>query len=348
MEMHLTLKQQVLSRLKLHNLDRMSTQLEENFASVLATVLVMIAYFTKSITRGRWREYMARFLMGEDQKLKTLQQDLDQHVKHGTELVLIEIKNSMDCIGDQTTKTSAQVEDIGHRTKKIDGSVEDVKDNTLAIIDLIHQQHHTKRDDSLYDVLKPTQSPANKLANIQRTRVSGTGDWLQNEPLFQRWLRQDESLLWIAGNPGSGKTFVASAVVSSLLNEVALGKAPWHDTSVGFFFFDKTGPNNRVGGFHQALKDVAWQISRVNTDYADYISSQCRSWADVDTTHSAWRKLFTSYFGSTGRSLYLILDGIDETDEIGDHGREEFLSLLPDLTGTFDDPMACESTSHND
>ncbi|KAF2791191.1 hypothetical protein K505DRAFT_281236 [Melanomma pulvis-pyrius CBS 109.77] len=318
----------------------MSTELEENFASVLATVLVMIAYFTKSIRRGRLRELIARFLMGEDQKLKSLQQDLDQYVKHGAELVLIEIKNSMNCIGDQTTKTSAQVEDIGHRTKKIDVSVENVKDNTLAIMDLIQQQHHSKRDDDLYDILKPTQSPENKLASIQRTRVSGTGDWLQSEPLFQRWLRQDESLLWIAGNPGSGKTFLATAVVSSLLNEAARRNGSGHDTSVGFFFFDKTGPYNRVGGFHQALKDVAWQISRVNTDYADHISSQCRSWADVDTTHSAWRKLFTSYFGSPGRPLYLILDGIDETDETGDHGREEFLSLLPDLTGKFDDSMS--------
>jgi hypothetical protein len=89
-------------------------------------------------------------------------------------------------------------------------------------------------------------------------------------------------------------------------------------------------------GFHQALRDVAWQITRVDPRYADHVSSQCRTYTDIETLPSAWRKLFTSYFvygGST--SLYLIIDGLDEAEEDSDYGGDEFLRLIADLQGMY-------------
>ncbi|KAF2829113.1 hypothetical protein CC86DRAFT_403770 [Ophiobolus disseminans] len=49
-----------MSRFDLHDLENTSPQLEENFANVLATILEMIGYSTKAISRKRWKEYMAR------------------------------------------------------------------------------------------------------------------------------------------------------------------------------------------------------------------------------------------------------------------------------------------------
>jgi hypothetical protein len=81
---------------------------------------------------------------------------------------------------------------------------------------------------------------------------------------------------------------------------------------------------------------VPWQITRVDPRYADHVSSQCRTYTDIEILPSAWRKLFTSYFVYGGSaSLYLIIDGLDEAEEYGDYGRDEFLRLIADLRGMY-------------
>ena len=51
--MRLMAEQGILDRFELHYLDRTSSQIEENFANVLATILEMLGYSTKAIMRKR-------------------------------------------------------------------------------------------------------------------------------------------------------------------------------------------------------------------------------------------------------------------------------------------------------
>jgi hypothetical protein len=81
------------------------------------------------------------------------------------------------------------------------------------------------------------------------------------------------------------------------------------------------------------LRDIAGQLSRTDAGFADHVLTHCRSFADIDTIPSIWRRLYTEYFGRNGRTLYLILDGMDEAEEGGDYGREQFLKILPDIIG---------------
>jgi hypothetical protein len=105
-------------------------------------------------------------------------------------------------------------------------------------------------------------------------------------------------------------------------------------STVGFFFLGTNNSHTRIGAFQQALRDVAWQISRLDTKYADHVASQCRSVEDIETLPSAWRKLFVGYFGAASRStLYLVIDGLDEVEEDGEYGRAEFLNLLSAFQG---------------
>lgn len=173
------------------------------------------------------------------------------------------------------------------------------------------------------------------MEGILRDRVAGTGSWLISEPAFQSWMRRDKSLLWICGSPGCGKTFLASAIISLIQSNIADGLGGWHHNAVGFYFLSKNDAHTRIGGFHQALRDIAWQITRFNTNYTDHVASQCRSGTDIETLPSAWRKLSVGYFnGSSQGSLYLVIEGLDETEDDGAYGRCEFLKLLSDLQGT--------------
>ncbi|KAH4600574.1 hypothetical protein HBI73_178420 [Parastagonospora nodorum] len=309
-----------------------SPELEENFANILATLLEMIGYSTKAITRRRWKEYFARLLQGDDQKIIELRRRLERLVRHGTSLVVEQIHTNVGTVVNHTAETAIRVDDIQKHTSKIGADIGNMNSLTHSIMDLIQKQHQTKCDNDVYDILLPSQTNTDKMERILRDRVAGTGCWLLSEPAFQSWLRRDRSLLCVCGSPGCGKTFLTSAFISPIQSNIANGLDGFRNSVVGFYFLSKNDAYTRIGGFHQALKDIAWQITRLNPSYADHVTSNCRSTTDIDTLPSAWRKLFVSYFGGQSKTpLYLVIDGLDEVEEDGEYGRSEFLKLLSDL-----------------
>jgi hypothetical protein len=205
--MRLTADQGIMDRFELHNLERTSPQIEENFANVLATILEMIGYSTKAIMRKRWKEYMARLLQGDDQKMEQLRTRLDRLVRDGTSLVIEQIYTTVNDIGDRTKQTAVQVEDIKGDTSQIGMDIGDMKDTNRTIIDLLQKQHQTKRDNDLYDIIGPAQPNTDKMEAILRDRVSGTGNWLLAEPAFASWLRQKSLYSGSVEDPVVGRLF---------------------------------------------------------------------------------------------------------------------------------------------
>ncbi|KAJ7740991.1 hypothetical protein B0H14DRAFT_2989673 [Mycena olivaceomarginata] len=57
--------------------------------------------------------------------------------------------------------------------------------------------------------------------DILRTRQPGTGEWLFEDPLFERWKAGKIRTLWCRGMPGAGKTVLASIVVNDLRTNLA-------------------------------------------------------------------------------------------------------------------------------
>jgi hypothetical protein len=324
-----------MARIKFHDLNSTTPQLEENFANVFAIIIEMIGFATKAVARKRWKEYMARMLQGENKEMEELRKRLEKLVHEGTALVVQHINTNVNEITGHTSKTAMKIDGLEVSAKNIGVDVVDVKVSNRIIMDLLQQQHQSKNDADLYDLLRPAQHNTDKMESILRDRVGGTGQWIHLEPAFQSWVDQRTPLLWICGHPGCGKTFLASSVASWIQSNIGSGGLSWQNRAIGFCFVSKNDRHTRVGGLHQALRDVAWQITRYDPAYAQHVASQCRSWADIETLPSAWRKLFASYFNDSSRSLYLIIDGLDEAEEDGEYGRSEFLKLLPDLHGKY-------------
>jgi hypothetical protein len=277
---------------------------------------------------------LVRLLQGDDQKIEHLRKCLESLVRDATSLVVEQINTNVNTIVGHTTKTMVKLDHIQDRTSKIGTDIGSMKDTSRVIMDLLQKQHQAKCENDLYNILRPSQPNTDKMEGISRDRVAGTGSWLMAEPAFQSLLRRDSSLLWICGSPGCGKTFLASAVISLIQSNIANRLEGWCESAVGFYFLSKNDAHTRIGGYHQALRDIAWQITRFYPDYTDHVALQCRSGTDIETLPSAWRKLFVSYFGgSCQSSLYLIIDGVDETEDDGDYGRCKFFELLSDLQG---------------
>ncbi|KAL8881935.1 MAG: hypothetical protein Q9198_000968 [Flavoplaca austrocitrina] len=67
----------------------------------------------------------------------------------------------------------------------------------------------------------------------QQSHHEGTGLWFLESDMFNRW-KQQSTLSWLHGIPGSGKTILSSTIIEAIRQDY--GSA--HDTAVLYFYFD--------------------------------------------------------------------------------------------------------------
>ncbi|KAI2637963.1 hypothetical protein GGS26DRAFT_435333 [Hypomontagnella submonticulosa] len=115
-----------------------------------------------------------------------------------------------------------------------------------------------------------------------QTRQEGTMSWIQQDPLFGRWVSQEPNLrtdgyrsnvLWIHGNPGSGKSILAGTIVEILQTLPShithgyannQGLAPTRPSSrpeVYYFFFQFHDPahNHAIQAYRAILCQAIWK-----------------------------------------------------------------------------------------
>lgn len=137
---------------------------------------------------------------------------------------------------------------------------------------------------------------------IAESFVKGTSTWIFEDEAYKSWIDGSLPALWIAGCAGTGKTFLAHAITSSLESRND------QNFSVASFFFRED--SDAVRSLRNALRCAVLQIADSNPAYLETVSSEItRENADDDP----WSQFFTSRFPSSSKSqLYLVLDGVDE------------------------------------
>lgn len=160
--------------------------------------------------------------------------------------------------------------------------------------------------------------------------VVGSGDWIRAEETLTAWVDPDEQpLLWISGNPGSGKSFLTYNIIN-YIHELAQNDSSEvpDDASVAYFFFRDN--DAKTQSVQQALHDMAYQLTQNSPVYAKYLASQSHSPGEIASVRTAWSTLFADYWlGDEGTgTAYLFLDGLDESFPAE---REIFFELLRDV-----------------
>lgn len=93
-------------------------------------------------------------------------------------------------------------------------------------------------------------------------RQAGTGVWLLQKSVFRNWKTASNSVLWIHGKPGSGKTVLSSIVIGHLKDSVD------KDFIIAYFYFDFQRPEQvRSEGF---LRSLIRQVSVQGSGVAQY------------------------------------------------------------------------------
>lgn len=163
------------------------------------------------------------------------------------------------------------------------------------------------------------------LETALKLREPGTGQWLLELSHFKEWSNSaTNSLLWISGIPGSGKTVLAAMIVEHL-------KA-FHtsmDVGLSYFFcehqlknFDKqslrtffyTIIRQLLGQKASCMEDVETTYKRLNSD----------SKASISMTDL---KLVLKSISGRFKRVFIVLDALDECEEFEGFA-EEFKDLL--------------------
>lgn len=239
--------------------------------NLLCSLLNVFCRAEDAIRRGRGREMMRR-VAGKEDKVQNALDRLDQMWQ--TELGLV------------IAKTYAT-------TQRIDEKV-DVNRNQ----DLLDQalSANVARDmERLY-------------TEIEESRLPQSGEWLLKQQLFRRWVQMEFPVLWVLGKPGTGKTYLASRVITYLRESQLYS----HRGVVGYFYIRESMQTQYTPSI--VLTSIASQIAKSYGAYSERAAAACKDGSSLLSPNLIWNAFFVEYFSKdTSRPIFMVIDGVDES-----------------------------------
>lgn len=266
--------------------------------------------------------------------LKVFAFDSDEGVRGQLDrlALLVERESQMRAtLGFESQKTSEiAIVETRDRTKKVTASV----DKLLTIerkrdADSLAQRLLSNIDANLgtpSETYKTIQAIYKRLLHDQ---VQGSGEWLQNDPLYTAWAdaRQSRfSILGVAGDEGYGKSFLFAAIVKHLQEVYSEATEDMTCTSISYYMFDQQ--EMKDPSLIKALEVLAWQIAKADMVYRKELGSV--KTAGVNQIGSLCKQLFGKSY-KTDSTFFLLLDGIDQMDK---QHLKEFVQLLEEWQST--------------
>ncbi|PVI01629.1 hypothetical protein DM02DRAFT_704711 [Periconia macrospinosa] len=149
-------------------------------------------------------------------------------------------------------------------------------------------------------------------------REEGTADWVFSNSNFVKWYSSNtiyhhewlqEMVLWLYGNPGSGKTILAASTVQELRD------VP--DDNVCYFFFQANDPDyEKPEDAYRSILAQTLQFHRNNETVLDNFAFILQEQSSGPSRISTQEALdLIKLFAVEGYLQYIVLDGVDECPE---------------------------------
>ncbi|KAL5354826.1 hypothetical protein ACLOAV_000917 [Pseudogymnoascus australis] len=254
---------------------------------LLSSLLDVFSEGEAAIRRGRGTEMMRR-VVGKENKIQSALDRLDARVQ--TELALISAK-------------------------------------THATTQRIEEKADNDRERELLRRALCAEAAADNEAfgkNIEASRLPRSGDWVLKEQLYDKWFQMQFPVLWILGIPGTGKTYLASRILSHLRQNSRLAS----------FFYIREGMNTQHS-LEVILKVIAYQITGLYEAYRERAVGVCKDGASLLLPESIWGNLFVKPFSNEAtKSVFVVIDGVDEATIHNQELVVELAKKLSDLRST--------------
>ncbi|PGH16886.1 hypothetical protein AJ80_05030 [Polytolypa hystricis UAMH7299] len=181
-----------------------------------------------------------------------------------------------------------------------------------------------ERRKKILNWLSVTDPSTNYIAARSKHEV-GTGDWFLNGSRFEKWKAAPNSVLWLHGKAGCGKSILCSSIIDRI--ESMCRSDPIRALTYFFFDFNDADKQNS----RNAVKSLIAQLCRQRPDIPpalDYLYQKCHE-GDQSPTWQDLKDILPICAGSFSH-VYIILDALDEC-ATHDSERGRMLELLSEI-----------------
>ena len=192
---------------------------------------------------------------------------------------------------------------------------EQVRSSNDVTLDVYEHVKSIKRLGRKKDILDwlSAPDPSINYQNACRSRHAATGLWFLESEEFSQWKMDANSILWLHGKAGCGKTVLSSTVITEILRQCSNSSR----SSLAYFFFDFNDSEKQQSSL--MIRSIITQLYSQSYDArieVESLFSSCQDGqqpADLET-------LMTTLQAAIRKSehTYIILDALDECSDIID------------------------------
>ncbi|KAN0118906.1 hypothetical protein V8E52_004678 [Russula decolorans] len=299
----------------------------DTITAIMVEVLNFIGIATKEIKQGRTKKYLKK-LMGKndiEDALKRLDR-LTQEEARMAAAQLMKVTNTIDNrvggIADNVLVVNDRVAGIDDRVAGVDERVAGVDEHSIILTG-----NQLRQD--LRKWLSPPDPSTNH--NIEcNAHHKGTATWFFEGRTYKEWKSTaSESLLWIHGKPGSGKSILCSAIIQDIEAMCDASQA-----TMAYFYFDFRDINKQH--WRDLVPSLLIQLSAQSGPRCDILSrlhSNHDSGARQPNDDILTRCLKEMLTLPDQRPIYLIFDALDECSNVSGipTPRKRVLQLVTEL-----------------
>lgn len=206
-------------------------------------------------------------------------------------------------------------------TLDVQEKLESTHNVTSRIQDGLERERLSARKKEILSWLS-APDPLTNYRRGQRSRHATTGTWFTESETFLRWLTRPNSILWLYGKAGCGKTVLSSTIITETFSQCALSSA----AGVAYFFFDFRDSGKQKSG--QMIRSLLAQLSSQSIESLAEVERLFVSCFDGlhqpdDEYLSSVLQAAIQAFGS----VYIVVDALDECSDI-----DEVMDIISNIS----------------
>ncbi|KAI2894869.1 hypothetical protein CBS11852_4863 [Aspergillus niger] len=199
---------------------------------------------------------------------------------------------------------------------------------TLRVEGLVSERHaldmEANREKVIIKALglacEPTPTWRSRYREYLNQRLPDTGQWILREPVFANWEKgqSQANILAIEGGSGSGKSFLASAIIHHLLHKKSANETDPR-ASTAYYFFEGTAREavKNAMNLETSAKSIVWQFTQMERLYKKSVARICEERRELDPANISSELLFeNSDLYEMNVQFYIVIDGL--TGQMGE------------------------------
>lgn len=285
----------------------MNVYLQSNLIAILSCLLGILGECEKVLKDGRFRKYTAIFFLGKDERVKGSFDKLNKLLDDEQRLVLaISYANTQ-----RIDRRTAEVDRTTAQTLQISETVDRKIDEMSLSLQATIAERSLMEQKALLEKCLDTPARLKNLAlytEYTEDMLQSSGEWLLTEQRFKDWLERKSPILWVAGGPGTGKSYLSAAMISKLRQNYFQNNA-----SVGFFYIKEDDQD--LQDLSNILKSIAYQIASVDSLFQAHVLKAVSRPEAIVSPRKIWGNLFLDFYLHTednSTPAVVVIDGLDE------------------------------------